>query len=117
MLRKLVLGLSAAAALGVAGLGMGAVTATPAEAQALSGGYGYPGGGSRHPSAPRYSNPGWGGGGYYGRPRYGYGGPRYGYGGPRYGWGGGYYGPRCYIRPVRYWDGWGWVVRERRICR
>jgi len=110
MLRKLVLGLSAAAVLGVAGLGMGAVTATPADAQALSGGYGYPGSGSRHPFAPRYSNPGWGGGGYYGR-------PRYGYGGPRYGWGGGYYGPRCYSRPVRYWDGWGWVVRERRICR
>ncbi|CAD5298438.1 conserved exported hypothetical protein [Bosea sp. 62] len=102
MLRKLVLGLSAAAALGVAGLGMGAVTATPAEAQALGGGYG-----------PHV----WGGGGYYGRPRYGYGGPRYGYGGPRYGYGGGYYGPRCYVRPVRYWDGWGWVVRERRICR
>lgn len=103
MLRKLVLGLSAAATLGVAALGIGAVTATPAEAQALSGGYGYPGSGSRHPYAPRYSNPGWGGG-YYARPRYGY------YGRP-------YYGPRCYYRPVRYWDGWGWVVRERRICR
>lgn len=103
MLRKLVLGLSAAAALGVAALGIGAVTATPAEAQALSGGYGYPGSGSRHPYAPRYSNPGWGGG-YYARPRYGY------YGRPSY-------GPRCYYRPVRYWDGWGWVVRERRICR
>ena len=109
MLRKLVLGLSAAAALSVAGLGMATVTATPADAQALSGGYGYPGSGSRHPFAPRYSNPGWGGG-YYGR-------PRYGWGGPRYGWGGGYYGPRCFYRPVRYWDGWGWVVRERRICR
>lgn len=50
MLRKLVLGLSAAATLGVAALGIGAVTATPAEAQALSGGYGYPGSGSRHPT-------------------------------------------------------------------
>lgn len=92
MLRKLVLGLSAAASLGVAALGIGAVTATPAEAQ-------------------------WGGDGYYGRPHYGYGRPHYGYGRPHYGYGGGYYGPRCFSRPVRYWDGWGWVVRERRICR
>lgn len=92
MLRKLVLGLSAAASLSVAALGIGAVTATPAEAQ-------------------------WGGDGYYGRPHYGYGRPHYGYGRPHYGYGGGYYGPRCFSRPVRYWDGWGWVVRERRICR
>jgi hypothetical protein len=99
MLRKLVLGLSAAASLGVAALGIGAVTATPAEAQ--WGGDGY------------YGRPHYG----YGRPHYGYGRPHYGYGRPHYGYGGGYYGPRCFSRPVRYWDGWGWVVRERRICR
>lgn len=83
MLRKLLLGLSAAVT-----LGMTALAATPAAAQYYGHSYGY--------------GPGWRGG-YYGRPYYGYGRP--------------YWGPRCFYRPVRYWDGWGWVVRERRICR
>jgi uncharacterized membrane protein len=103
MLRKLFLGLSAAAALGVASLGMSAIMAAPAEAQALSGGYGYPGSGSRHPSAPRYSNPGWGGGGYYGRPRPGYGRP--------------HYGQRCRVVDQRVWNGRRWVIRPVRVCR
>ncbi|MGW9329381.1 hypothetical protein [Bosea sp. NPDC055594] len=92
MLRKLLLGVSAAAALGVAALA--STMPTPAMAQPFSDGY--------------YAGPRWGGG--YDRPSYGYGRPGYGYGRP-------YYEPRCFYRPVRYWDGWGWVVRERRICR
>ena len=102
MLRKLFLGLSAAAALGAASLGVSAVTAGPAEAQALSGGYGYPGSGSRHPSAPRYSNPGWGGGSHA-RPGYGYGRP--------------HYGARCRIVDQRVWNGRRWVIRPVRVCR
>jgi hypothetical protein len=78
MLRKLLLGVSAATALGAV-----AVSASPASAQVVSFSFGTPG--------------------YYGRPHYGYGRP--------------HWGPRCFYRPVRYWDGWGWVVRERRICR
>ncbi|WP_332696307.1 hypothetical protein [Bosea sp. (in: a-proteobacteria)] len=95
MLRKLLLGVSAAAALGVAAIA--STVPTPAVAQPYGDGYGY-------------SGPRWGGGYGYGRPYYGYGRPGYGYGRPDY-------GPRCFYRPVRYWDGWGWVVRERRICR
>ena len=97
MLRKLLLGFSAAATLGVA-----AIASTPVAAQPFSDGY--------------YDGPRWGGGYGYGRPSYGYGRPPgYGYGGP--GYGRPYYRPRCFYRPVRYWDGWGWVVRERRVCR
>ena len=102
MLRRLFLGLSAAAALGVASLGTSAVTAAPAEAQALSGGYGYPGSGSRHPSAPRYGPPGWGGGPHV-RPRRGYGRP--------------HYGQRCRIVDQRVWNGRRWVIRPVRVCR
>jgi len=43
--------------------------------------------------------------GYYGRPVYG---PGYG----AYG-----YGPPCFVRVVRYWDGYGWVRERRRVCR
>jgi len=103
MLRKLFLGLSAAAALGAASLGVSAITAAPADAQALSGGYGYPGSGSRHPSAPRYSNPGWGGGPHVG-PRPGY------YGRP-------HYGQRCRIVDQRVWNGRRYVIRSTRVCR
>lgn len=92
MLRKLLLGLSAAATLGAA-----AIASTPVAAQPFDDGY--------------YDGPRWGGG--YDRPYYGYGRPP-GYG---YGYGRPYDGPRCFYRPVRYWDGWGWVVRERRVCR
>ncbi|SEL01217.1 hypothetical protein SAMN04515666_102598 [Bosea lupini] len=102
MLRKLFLGLSAAAALGAASLGVSAITAAPADAQALSGGYGYPGSGSRHPSAPRYSNPGWGGGPHV-RPRPGYGRP--------------HYGQRCRIVDQRVWNGRRYVIRSTRVCR
>ena len=102
MFRKLFLGLSAAAALGVASLGMSAITAAPADAQALSGGYGYPGSGSRHPLAPRYSNPGWGGGPHV-RPGYGHGRP--------------HYGSRCRIVDQRVWNGRRWVIRSTRVCR
>jgi hypothetical protein len=98
MLRKLLLGVSAATALGAV-----AVSASPASAQVVSFSFGTPGY-DRHGFAPAYYGygPGWRGG-YYGRPHYGYGRP--------------HWGPRCFYRPVRYWDGWGWVVRERRICR
>jgi hypothetical protein len=102
MLRKLFLGLSAAAVLSVASLGMSAITAAPADAQALSGGYGRPGSGSTHPSAPRYSRPGWGGGSHV-RPRPGYGRP--------------HYGSRCRIVDQRVWNGRRWVIRSTRVCR
>lgn len=49
----------------------------------------------------RGRGPGWRGD--YGPPPYRYGPP------PR--------GPRCFYRPERVWDGWNWVIRERRICR
>ncbi|WP_439497029.1 hypothetical protein [Bosea sp. (in: a-proteobacteria)] len=102
MLRKVLLGVAAAATLGTA-----AMTSAPASAQAVTFSFGSPGYGYGY--RPVQYGPRWGyGGGYYGRPYYGYGGGYYGR--P-------YYGPRCFFRPVRYWDGWGWVVQQRRICR
>jgi hypothetical protein len=57
--------------------------------------------------------------GYYG-PGYGYYGPGYGYYGPGYG----YYGRPayvaddggCYWQRQRFWDGYGWRVRNVRVC-
>jgi hypothetical protein len=46
--------------------------------------------------------------GYYG------GGPAY-YGGPGYYGDGGPYGP-CYWQHQRFWDGYGWRVRNVRVC-
>jgi hypothetical protein len=48
---------------------------------------------------------------YYGP--YGYYGPGYGYYGP--GYAGGPYGP-CYWQRQRFWDGYGWQVRNVRVC-
>jgi hypothetical protein len=47
---------------------------------------------------------------------YGYG-PGYGYYGPGYPAyvGGGPYGP-CYWQRQRFWDGYGWQVRNVRVC-
>lgn len=98
MLRKVLLGVAAAATLG------GTVIANaPASAQSITFSFGSPGyyGYGHRPVQYGY------GGGYYGRPHYG---GYYGYNRP-------YWGPRCFFRPVRYWDGWGWAVRERRVCR
>lgn len=48
--------------------------------------------------------------GYYG-PGYGYYGPGYGYyGGPAY------VGGPCYWQRQRFWDGYGWRVRNVRVC-
>jgi hypothetical protein len=44
---------------------------------------------------------------------YGYYGPGYGYYGP--GYVGGPYGP-CYWQRQRFWDGYGWQVRNVRVC-
>ena len=44
---------------------------------------------------------------------YGYYGPGYGYYGP--GYAGGPYGP-CYWQRQRFWDGYGWRVRNVRVC-
>ena len=49
--------------------------------------------------------------GYYGGP--GYYGP--GYGGPAYVVDPGY-GPDCYVQRQRFWDGYGWRVRNVRVC-
>lgn len=46
--------------------------------------------------------------GYYG-PGYGYYGPGYGYYAP------GYDGP-CYWQRQRFWDGYGWRIRNVRVC-
>ncbi|MGH6782280.1 MAG: hypothetical protein ACREB5_09260 [Sphingomonadaceae bacterium] len=100
MLRKMLLGVAAAATLG----GAVAVSA-PASAQSVTFSFGSPG---YYGYGHRPVQYGWGGG-YYGRPHYGSR-PDYGYGRP-------HYGPRCYVRPMRYWDGWGWAVEHRRICR
>ncbi len=48
---------------------------------------------------------------YYGP--YGYYGPGNGYYGP--GYAGGPYGP-CYWQRQRFWDGYGWQVRNVRVC-
>jgi hypothetical protein len=48
---------------------------------------------------------------YY--PYGGYYGPGYGYYGP--GYAGGPYGP-CYWQRQRFWDGYGWQVRNVRVC-
>src|SRR5437899_12198466 len=47
--------------------------------------------------------------GYYG-PGYGY------YGGPAYVADPGYYGPPCVWQRQRFWDGYGWRVRNVRVC-
>jgi hypothetical protein len=47
--------------------------------------------------------------GYYYGPGYGY------YGGPAYVAGGGYYGG-CYWQRQRFWDGYGWRIRNVRVC-
>lgn len=61
------------------------------------------------------------------QPLYGprpYGGPRPYYGPPPYARPHGYYSaygyeppPRCWFRPTRYWDGYGWAVGRERVCR
>jgi len=63
-------------------------------------------------ASPYYYGPG-----YYG-PGYGpgYYAPRYygpGYYGPGYA---GYYG-RCFWQRQRFWDGYGWRIRNARVCR
>jgi hypothetical protein len=50
--------------------------------------------------------------GYYG-PGYGYYGPGYGYYGPAYVAGP---GPGCFWQRQRYWDGYGWQIRNVRVC-
>ena len=89
-MRKIMFGLAGAAALGLA-----AFTPQPAQAQGFSIQFGSPG----------YYGRSYYGGPYYGRPVYG---PGYG----AYG-----YGPPCFVRVVRYWDGYGWVRERRRVCR
>ena len=50
---------------------------------------------------------------YYYGPGYG---PGYGYYGPGYpAYSGGPYGP-CYWQRQRFWDGYGWRVRNVRVC-
>ena len=43
-------------------------------------------------------------------------GPGYYGGGPAYVAGPGYYGPPCYWQRQRFWDGYGWRVRNVQIC-
>lgn len=105
--RTNVLGIAAAAALGVAAL----FATSPASAQSWSitigsgAGYGY-----GHPVQYGFGNRGW-----HDRRSDVY------QGFDRPGWRkrhhhGFYAGPQCFTRKVRYWDGWGWTVERRRIC-
>ncbi len=97
-MRHLVLGLAAAAALGAA-----ALSSTSAAAQ---GWRDHPHAGSGRGWSDfrdhRWDRGGWG----HGRDRWG-----------GDGWGRHHRGPDCHVRRVRYWDGWGWVVERRRVCR
>ncbi len=57
------------------------------------------------------------GGALAGAPAYAYG-PGYGYA-PGYGYYGGgpvYYGPRCHWQRQQFWDGFGWRLRNVRVC-
>jgi hypothetical protein len=115
MIRKLVLGFAASAALGLGLLG----AAAPASAQSWSvtigsghGGYHH---GGHHPVGDFYRpvGPGWGKGDGWGH-HGGWGRPLPPYAGGGHGFHPG--GPRCFVRKVRYWDGWGWAVERRRVC-
>jgi hypothetical protein len=111
MLRKIVLGIAAAAALGGAALAVSAPASAQGFSVTIGNGYndGY--------GSPYYRpvGPGYGGNGYYGPP------PRpHGYYAPAYGGGYGYHHPRparCWTRPVTVWNGWGYVTRPQRVCR
>ncbi len=110
--RKVVLGLAAAA-----GLGLGALSFTsPASAQSWSLTIGQPSHGFGHggyvDGGYRPVRDGWDHGWRGGWREHGGYGRRGGYDG-----GYGFYGaPRCVTRTVRYWDGWGWAVERRRVC-
>jgi hypothetical protein len=110
MMRKVLLGIAAAATLGGAAL----LSAAPASAQGFSVtiGNGY------EPDYYRPVAPGYGYGpppGFYGPP------PRPNpYYAPVYGGGYGYHHPRpvrCWVRPVTVWNGYGYVTRPQRVCR
>jgi hypothetical protein len=99
-MRNLTVGLAGAIV-----LGFGAIAAQPAQAQGFSVTIGNPG--YYAPPVPVYRpypryRP------VYSRPYRAY--PAYGAYEPAY------YGPRCTTRVTRYWDGWAWVSRERRVC-
>jgi len=93
-MKRFLLGLAGAGALGLA-----AFAPQSAQAQGFSVQFGGPGYYGRGPyiasDGPYYRRPA---DGYYGRPAYGY-------------------GPSCVVRVNRYWDGYGWVRERRRICR
>jgi hypothetical protein len=109
MMRKVLLGIAAVATLGGAAL----VATAPAQAQGFSItiGDGFDRGYHR-PAGPGYG---------YGPPPGFYGGPpRHNpYYAPAYGGGYGYHQrrPRCWVRPVTVWNGYGYVTRPQRVCR
>jgi hypothetical protein len=100
-------------------LGVGLLTAapTPAEAQGFSIAIGEPYGHrearrwERSYDRPVYERRDFERRGYYGRPVQAY--RTY----PRHTRPVYYAAPRCTIRTAREWDGYGWVVRRREICR
>ncbi|HEY8382943.1 MAG TPA: hypothetical protein VIL09_12420 [Microvirga sp.] len=100
-MRKLLVGLAGALA-----LGFGAFGAAPAQAQGFSVTIGTPG---YYGPAPVYRS----------YPRHRAYRPYRPY--PVYGrpvqYRPVYAGPRCVTRVNRYWDGYGWVSERRRICR
>lgn len=122
--RTSVLGIAAAAALGVAAL----TSAAPATAQGWGAPHGRPDrGATERGIEPAEWGDRWGGhsDGHWG----GHGGWRHSRGWSDHGgqrWGGhdgwrhrnSYYGgPVCHVQKVRYWDGWNWVIERRRTCR
>jgi hypothetical protein len=106
-MKKTLMALSAAAALAIAAV------AVPAPAQAQRGvAAGVAAGligGAIVGGAIASQNGYYGGPGYY-APGYGY-----GYGGPAYVVDPGY-GPACFWQKQRFWDGYGWRVRNVRVC-
>lgn len=107
-MRKLVLGLSGAAVLGLA-----AIASQGAQAQevTVTFGSGFGSGYGSHWDRPAYGYPA------YERP--GYSRPVHydgGFGRPVY-YERSFERPRCFVRIDKYWDGDTWVRERRRICR
>ncbi len=108
MFRKLVLGIAASAALGLGLLASGQPAAAQSWSVTIGSGHGSygPAHGFYRPVRDEWGyRGGWGHG-----PRHG------GWGPPPHARGYWHGGPRCHVRHVRYWDGWGWAVERRRVC-
>jgi hypothetical protein len=110
MIRKAVMGFAL-----VSGLAWAGLAATSAEAggwQHRSGNFTVTIGGDG-PYQRGWGGPhaGWRERGWHGERRWGW------HDRPRWGHGYGHGGGRCFPQRVKHWDGWGWVVERRLVCR